>query len=163
MSEIKEEPTTAKPFIVTEPAPENLPGEEIIDEVRKTEPPTMPEKIEIKEISPPALRPEMDTRLSYGVRIVHFLESRKTGDFVKLNDFLKALYPIPKPGFPVEFTKPENMRFLRMTLKQLQESGKIQLSNNSFERLGKHYYEGSNPETKYHNVLTLPIEAKIPQ
>lgn len=122
---------------------------------------------EVKEIPPieilPGYRKEMDTKLSHGVRVLAFLESRKTDEFVKLNDFLKSLYPIPKPGFPPGFVSPENMRFLKMTLKQLQDDGKIVFANNSFERLGKHYYEGSAPETKYHTILTVPIEAKIPQ
>lgn len=153
-----------EPVIETENLTTELPAEEIIAEVRKTDPPTEPEKELPKEVAQ-AVRPEMDFRLSHANRIVAFLEGRKTGEFIRLNDFLKSLWPITKPNMPSAFTNPDNMRFLRITLKQLQEDRKVIFANNSFERLGKHYYDGADSEqkTKYHNVLTVPIEAKISQ
>lgn len=107
--------------------------------------------------------PESDPRLSIGNRILAYLESRKSAEFIRLNDFLKSLYPLPKPGKPAGFENVQNMRFLRMALRQLKDDGKVVFANDSFERLGKHYYNGSAPETKYHNVLSVPIEAKITQ
>lgn len=118
---------------------------------------------EFKAPEHPPIRPEMDPRLSIGNRILAYLESRKSSEFIRINDFLKSLYPLPKPGHSPGYENVQNMRFLRMTLRQLQEDGKVEFANNAFDRLGKHYYEGSAPETKCHNVLTVPIEAKILQ
>lgn len=120
-------------------------------------------KVEV--VAAPTLRPELDHSKSHEERILAFLEGRKTGDFVKLNDFLKSLYPLPKPGMLPQFTDQPTMKKLKHLFSKMQSEGKVVFSTNYFERLGKHYYDGTDVEqkTKYHNITTVPIEAKIPQ
>ncbi len=122
-------------------------------------------KIEPPVAAPIAVRPELDPTKSHEERILSFLDSHKTGDFVKMNDFLKSLYPLAKPGIPPLFTDQRTMKQLKHLLLKLQSENKIVFPNNHFERLGKHYYDGNDVEqkTRYYNILNVPVEAKITQ
>lgn len=119
----------------------------------------------VEPVIVPASRPELDPTKPHEERFLAFLEGRKTGEFVKVNDFLKSLYPIPKPGFPPAFTDQTTMKQLKHLFLRLQSERKVIFSNNHFERLGKHYYDGNDVEqkTKYYNITNVHIEAKIPQ
>jgi hypothetical protein len=57
----------------------------------------------------PVIRKEMDANLSFEERIEAFIKDKK--DWVKLNDFLKSLFPIPKFNeAPVYINKGEMKR-----------------------------------------------------
>lgn len=108
-------------------------------------------------------RPEMNTKLSFKERIMAFVESRGTEKFVRLDGFLRALYP-PRINEKPGHLNQGNMIALKNDLRELQKGRRLVFANNSFEQLGKHYWETGDPErkTKYHNVTTLAIEVRLP-
>lgn len=121
---------------------------------------TPPQKTEvIEEKKPPEPKPEMDTKLPFEQRIVAFLENRKTGDFIKLNDFLKFLYPQPEKNAPPLWMNQSTSKSLKVLLDKMQTAGKIIISNNQHRRLGTFFYSDS-PVTQYYNIGNLIIEAK---
>lgn len=113
-------------------------------------------------ISAPTPRPELDHTKSHKERIAAFLEAKKGAGTIKLNDFLKALFPIPKgPGAPGH-TDQGAMRKLRQDLREMKEAGEIRLVNDSYERLGDaHFPDQTTGKTHYWDVATLPIEAVL--
>jgi len=122
--------------------------------VAKTEP--------VAEEKPIAVRPEMDAKLPFETRILSFLESRGRGEFVKMNDFLKFLYPVPLKNEPPVWTRQETNKSLKGLLNKMQEAGKLIINNNQHHRLGTFYYAGDNPVTQYYNISNVIIEAKLP-
>jgi hypothetical protein len=51
-------------------------------------------------------------------------------------------------------------RALMGMLDRMQNDGVINIVNDSHKRLGDFYYEGDNPATKHHNILTVDIVVK---
>lgn len=102
-----------------------------------------------------------DRRLPHEKRILSYLESRHTGDYVKLNDFLKSLYPIPKPNERPQWQTQGAMRKLRQDLLAMRDRGEIVFSNNNAERLGDNYHVGEQRIRKDYNIGDLIIEAKL--
>jgi hypothetical protein len=104
-------------------------------------------------------RKEMDTKLSFEERIIAYLDSRAAGASVKLNDFLKSLYPAPKGNMPPAWTDQGNMKRLRVLLDAMQSQGKIEIVANAHMQLGKaHYPDTTTMKTEYHNLATVGIE-----
>lgn len=149
---------------VVEPLKEEPKVEEPKPEENKETIPAEPPKVEVKtEPIIPAkvtLTPEMDVTLSKRDRILAFLGNRRTGNYIRVNDFLKSLYAVPKPNMPAQYTDQREMKFLRNLFRDLQRENKVEFASNSYERLGTHYYETGNTVTKYHNITTVIIEAK---
>lgn len=106
-------------------------------------------------------KPEADRRLSHDKRIFAFLESRHTGDFIKLNDFLKSLYPLPKPNEKPAWKNQGAMRKLRQDLLSMRDRGEIVFSNTNAERLGDNYHAGEERRRFDYNIGDLIIEAKL--
>lgn len=87
------------------------------------------------------------------------MATRPDGE-VKMNDFLKSLYPLPTHGEPAVYLRQGESRALRGLLIKMQQECKILFSDSQYRKLGEFYYEGDNPETKYHTILTVSIIAK---
>lgn len=141
------------------PAIQTEPMQEVANPVPPVAPPPPP-----TTLSAPTSHPVIDPKLSLEDKILAFLNGR-TGSFVKINDFLKSLYSVPKLGETPWFANQQKNKSLRRTLQKLQAEGKVEFANNTFEKLGTHYYDTNDVEqkTKYHTIANLPIEAKIPQ
>jgi len=118
--------------------------------------------VEKKEIpAPPIYRPELDKNLPFDVRIEKFLESRNNGQFIKLNDFLKSLYPLPKPNEAPEWAKQSAAKQLRLLLIKMQSEGRIIISNNMHLKLGAHHYpDTTTGKVAYRNIGDVIIECK---
>lgn len=97
--------------------------------------------------------------LSKEERIINFLESRNDGEFV-INDFLKSLYPTPTYNMPAEYLRQGESKALKGLLTKMQAEGKISFVDNSFQKLGQFYYEGSDTQTKHYNILNVKILVK---
>lgn len=97
--------------------------------------------------------------LSMGERILNFIDSRNDGE-IKLNDFLKSLYPLPKLGEPALYLRQDKAKELKGALTGLEKGGKVTFVGNGHTKLGKFYYEGNDTVTKYHNILTTQIVVK---
>lgn len=151
------EPQSEEVASVPDPEPIDSPAEQ-------TKEPLAEEPIVTKEIEippAPAYRKELDKSLPFEDRIVAFLESRGAGQIFKINDFLKSLYPIPQLNAPPTWMDQAAMKRLRVTLDNMQSHGKLTISNNSHAKLGTHYYEGVEQFARFHNLNTVPIEAKL--
>jgi hypothetical protein len=96
--------------------------------------------------------------LSKEERIVEFLSDKQ--DFVKLNDFLKSLYPVPKTNEPAQYLNLPDNKLLRKLLETMQAEGRIEIRNNAHRRLAERFYEGEQQVQRFHNLNTILIEAK---
>jgi len=97
--------------------------------------------------------------LSMEDKIVNFITSRSDGE-IKLNDFLKSLYPFPKFNEPAVYLQQAKAKELKGVLAKLEREGKVSFVGNGHTKLGKFYYEGNETVTKYHNILTVQIVVK---
>lgn len=131
---------------------------DIVQEEIKNEPveevnPIIP--IVIKKVEEPIVE-----NLSFEDRIVKFLESRN-GGFVKVNDFLKSLYPLVKFNEPALYLNQGESKKLRVLLSAMQSNGKLQILNNQHLKLGAfHYPDPTTMKTEYYNLSNVSIEAK---
>jgi hypothetical protein len=115
----------------------------------------VPEKVEKVYLA------EADTSLPFTERLDAFL-AKKKGTTVRLNDFLKSLYPIPVMGARPRWEDQGEMKRLRVLLDKYSAEGKVEVSNNLHQRLGTFYYgEAADPVTKYHNLATIILETKV--
>lgn len=95
-------------------------------------------------------------------KLVKFLESRP-GGFVKVNDFLKSLFPPPKiMNQPPEWTKQGASKRLRVMLDNMQSHGLLRVKDNRHSRLGTNYYpDDTTMKAEYHNLNTVTIECSL--
>lgn len=115
----------------------------------------VPEKVEKVYLA------EADTSLPLSDRLDAFL-AKKKGQTLRLNDFLKSLYPVPVMGARPRWEDQGEMKRLRVLLANYSATGKIEVSNNLYQQLGTFYYgESSDPVTKYHNLATIILETKV--
>lgn len=159
IEETKQEEVITEPNIeVNEEVSDN--SDTIIEEKVDTpepvfeETPMVSEKIEVVNSNVSVLGAE----LTMEEKIVNFIENRN-GE-IKLNDFLKSLYGVPKFNEPPVFLRQGVNRQLRAILDNMQKSGLINIEGNRHLRLGNAYYENSDPKTKYHNLNTVPLVVK---
>jgi hypothetical protein len=76
---------------------------------------------------------------------------------VKVNDFLKSLYPPPTKLEPVQFlSQGANARF-RTLLTRLSEEGKITVQAHAHLHLGMAFFPTEDQRTHYHTILDTPI------
>lgn len=132
-----------------------------VSEVRedsKTEEIKAPDPIKVEPIKP-TYRKELDRSLSFEERIESFLEG-KYGT-IKLNDFLKSLYPLPKFNEPPVWLQQGEMKRLRVILDNMQSHGRIKIVNNIHSRLGTFYYEGEQQFARHYNLNTITVEVTM--
>lgn len=99
-----------------------------------------PEVEKPKEVISVEVVIEKKDNRSFEERILSFVED-KSGD-VKLNDFLKSLYGVPKPNVQAEWQTIGASKGLKSILSSLVDSGKLSIHNNAHLQLGKPYHEG---------------------
>lgn len=105
--------------------------------------------------------PKQDEGETMEQKIVRFLESR-IGGFVRINDFIKSLYPIPRMNeMPVYVNQGESKR-LKGMLEKMKSDGTIKIEADSHLRLGSFYYpDGQTLKTHYHNINTIEIRCGL--
>lgn len=158
------EVTTIEPEIAEEPPSVTLDelkaAEEVIEPI-KEEPVTQEEIKEfvqnIEPVSPIGkFATESNEELSMEDKIIIFVESRN-GE-IKLNDFLKSLYGVPKFGEPAAWISQQASKGLRATLSKLSNEGVLNIVSNAHMKLGTFYYPDSvTAKTEYHNLNTVQI------
>lgn len=109
--------------------------------------------------SKPYVRPPV---VNHGKAILDFLESRHTGQFIKINDFLKSLYPVPNGKEKPAWEDQGNMRRLQKTLMDLSANEGVLFLNLNHTRLGDNYHDGEERRRKDYNIADLTIEARLP-
>lgn len=139
-----------------------------LDEVKEVDEPPMveeaakvipePVKEEPKEVFT-EIKLNDDLELSMEQKIINFIESRPSGE-IRMNDFLKSMFPVPKFGEPpLWMNKGENKR-LRLVLEDLQRKGYVNFISNTHLKLGQFYHDGDGQHTKHYNLGTINLVAK---
>lgn len=109
-----------------------------------------------------AIQAEAESDGSPSEKIINFLKSRNAVTFIRLNDFLKSLYPLPKNNEPFEWQQQTKMKTLRAIIDGMVVNKQIVTSTNSYLQLGKPYWpDDSTGKTHYHHIGSLVIEAKL--
>jgi hypothetical protein len=93
-------------------------------------------------------------------KIVAFIESRTGGDTVRLNEFLKSLYPLPQRNEPPLWLNQGTSKQIKVLLSKMQADGLISIVNNTHELLGKFYHAGEQQITQHRNLNNVDILAK---
>ena len=94
-------------------------------------------------------------------RILDFLNSRKSDDFIPINDFLKSLFPFPVKNAPPVWTRQEEVKKLKKVLIDLKENGRVVFESDRFMELGRPYYADNDPVTRYRGLADVLISAKL--
>ena len=153
------EPITELPVV------EDIPPSVTLDEVKEVEEIIEPVKEEpniiteavVDKVVYPISNPTDD--LSMEDKIVQFIDS-KTGD-IKINDFLKSLFGVPKFNEPPTWVTQGASKQLRVLLTDMQRKGLISIYGDGHSKLGTFYYpDMTTGLTAYHNLNTVPIIAK---
>lgn len=145
-----------------DPVVEDKKEEEKEPEVKIPEPPKENKTFPTAPTSPaPVYRKEADVNLPFEERIVAYMESRNSSEPIKINDFLKSLYPFPRSNEPAQWTAQGTNKYLRAVLEKMKADGLIRIHGDSHKKLGAFYYDGDDPKTKYHNLGTVTILASL--
>jgi hypothetical protein len=113
------------------------------------------------ETPKPTYRKELDATFSFEQRIMAYLATRNTSDYVRINDFLKSLYGVPVFNEPQKWSLQTESKKLRVTLENMRANGLFTVKDNAHMRLAAQYYEGEQQYTKHHTLNTISIEVKI--
>jgi len=165
-------PTVTEP-IVEETKIETIP-EPVIEEPEIGETPPSVTLDEVKEVvEEPIVELKMPTTihiddvpvkaevvdLPMEQKILNFVEIR-SGD-IKMNDFLKSLFPIPAFGAPPTWNNQGASKLLKNTLDGMVREGKIKIKNDMHRRLATFYYPDNNSgKTEYHTIGSVSIIAQ---
>ena len=154
---VKEEISTVAPEVTKEEKFFDL--REVSKEIAAAEKEKEPEPI--KPAVPPKaiIRREMDANLPFDERILAFLES-KSGT-IRLNDFLKALYPIPRMNEIPKWAAQAESKLLKKTLEDMVQAGHIVIANGMHKKLGSPYYTGDDQRLMHHNIATVNINVVL--
>lgn len=125
-----------------------------------------PEPVEVPEVVTEKVEPikvvakKEEPILSNEEKIVAFIESRTGGDTVRLNEFLKSLYPLPQRNEPPLWLNQGTSKQIKVLLSKMQADGLISIVNNTHELLGKFYHAGEQQITQHRNLNNVEILAK---
>jgi len=117
------------------------------------------EPVKVPEPIKPMYRKEMDANLTFEERILSFLEGRK--GVIKLNDFLKSLYAIPKLNATPQWALQASSKQLKMVLDKMQADGLIKIVNDRHRKLGTGYYVGTDQRLAHRNISDVIIEVAL--
>lgn len=95
--------------------------------------------------------------LSMEDKILKFLDSRPSGE-IKLNDFLKSLFPPPTYSAPASWLSQPVSKQLRVMLEKMHNSGQISLVGTNYNNLGRLFYpDSSTLKSEYHSLADTVI------
>lgn len=165
---------TPKPELPTEPIieatqPEIVPepeaiAEPIIDEKKELVAPPLPEPKKEELVKEPVTYeplPPVKEDLSMEKKIEKFLNDRSKGEYIKMNDFLKSLFGVPKGNEPPAWAYQSSSKQLRVLLENMQKMGKLTVKNNFHLKLGTAYYpDDTTLKTHYYSLNTVIIECR---
>lgn len=92
-------------------------------------------------------------------KITNYLND-KEGE-LKINDFLKSLFGVPKFNEPAQWLLQGNSKYLRSVLESMQASGYITIKDNRHRLLGQFYYpDTATGKQQHYNLNTIEIIVK---
>lgn len=104
-------------------------------------------------------RTEAIVDLTKEEKIVKFIEN-STGKLVKLNDFLKSLYPALNHGEPPVWKQQITSRQIKLMLMKMENAGLIKIVNNVHSELGNPYFKGEEQRSAHYDIDTLQLFAE---
>lgn len=148
------------PIVAEEPKLEEKAPE--IKEAPKAEVVEVPKVDEEAERISALMKDAANPTKSHSERIMAFVNSRKGATKIKMNDFLKSLWPLVL-NQPQGHANPENMRKLRKTLQALKDNGSLGFTTDSYDRLGRPHWPDNSGKTQYHDLINTTIEVDLSQ
>lgn len=145
----------AKPKTAVEPIIEET-KELIIEQPKEVEPVIDTPVIEEAKVEEPKAIETVTEDLSIEQKILDFIKSREDG-VIRMNEFLKSLYGIPKVNEPATWLQKGESKSLRYTLEKMQADGLIKMANDNYKQLGQFYHAGEQQETKHYNLSDTEI------
>lgn len=158
-------PESTEPQIVEktvlEPVDTSEPNNEEKEVLIETELPVVAESIQEEPKPIEIIQQSEKEELSMKDSIVKFLQSRQ-GEFVKINDFIKSLYPLPKFNEPPKYLQQGETKVIKQVLLELQSAALIKIEGNMHTLLGTMYYpDTTTMKTQYHNLNSVVIRCSI--
>lgn len=102
---------------------------------------------------------KVSEELSNEQKLLNFLESREVVE-IKLNDFLKSLYGVPKFGEPSLALTQSSSKEIRNMLDKINNGGEYKIVNDLHKRLATFYYPDTETmKTEWHNINSIPLVA----
>lgn len=103
------------------------------------------------------LKKELLEELSMDQKILNFLDSRSEGE-IRMNDFLKSLFPPPSFGQPPLWKGQAASKQIRVLLDKMWNDGQISLITPAYQNLGRAYYpDHETGKTAYHDLSDTVI------
>lgn len=93
-------------------------------------------------------------------QILEFFNSRKTDAAIKLNDFLKSLYPKVTVDKPAMYLMQAESKKIAGVLTELVNEGHFTIQGNQHKLLGKPYYEGEDQRQRHYTINNLELIAE---
>lgn len=123
----------------------------VVEEVEK---PIIVEEVKA-EVAQPIIASQDESELTIEEKIVKFVNSRD-GE-IKLNSFLKSLYPRPAFNEPEIYLRQGESKAIKQTIQKLIDRNEFAVKGDTHKLLGSFYYTDGDTKTKYHNINTLDI------
>ena len=79
---------------------------------------------------------------------------------LRINDFLKSLFGLPKFNEPAQWLLQGNSKYLRSVLEGMQTKGDITIKDNRHRMLGQSHYEPITGKQLHHTLNTVDIVVK---
>jgi len=155
-SAIKTEPvvlveeTVETPEVAVAKTPEIVEAEPVVEKAPLNIEPVM--EAEHKE------RTEAITDLTKEEKLVKFIEN-STGKLVKINDFLKSLYPAAAYNEPPLWKQQIVSRQIRLMLSKMHNNGSIKIVNNIHSMLGDCYFDAEG-KAKHYDLDSLSVSVE---
>lgn len=138
-----------KPVMVTEPeVPEVIIETPVVEEVKKEAP------------APPPVLEVAAAPMTKEEKILDFLTKKGSGGFVRLNEFLKSTYPVPKAHEQAAWLAPSESKAIKALLAKLENEGQITVHKN-YLKLGTNFYSGVEQKRGTYDLNSVLITAKM--
>jgi hypothetical protein len=118
------------------------------------------EKAKDEPTPKPPFSPDPRASLSDNVR--GYMGSREFPDYVRLNDFLKSLFKLPRVNEVPEWQNKRISKDIRAALETLQGEGVLQIRNDTHKKLGGFFYDSNDSQqrTMHYHIGDVDIFAK---
>lgn len=94
-------------------------------------------------------------------KLISFLEEKANGTYIRSNEFLKSLYPLPKGNEPAKWNSQQEMKIMKNWLQKMVADGLITVKAGRHNDLGRPFYEGVQQKQRFYNLQTLILEIKL--
>ncbi len=99
--------------------------------------------------------------MSNAEKLLSFLEEKANGEYIRANDFLKSLYPVPKANEIPKWQNQQEMKQLKLMLTELSKNEKITCNANGHLQLGRPFYEGQNQVQRFYHLGNLSLNVRL--